>query len=82
MARIVWTDKRHGTVEGTVNKLALFTINLSTIRSGPQFLLDCRIPFRTADIDTTGDDCDALKENAERLLVAYVNALGAVFPDA
>ncbi|TMR11727.1 hypothetical protein ETD86_34730 [Nonomuraea turkmeniaca] len=82
MDRITWTDKGYATLEGSVNKLALFTINMSTIRSGPQYFLDAKIPFRSVDIEMAGDDDEALKESAERLLVAYVAALGAAFPNA
>ncbi|MDH2424793.1 hypothetical protein [Sphaerisporangium sp. TRM90804] len=82
MNRITWTKDRHNTRRGCVGKLELFTIDPSTTRSGPKYFLRSRMEFLTVDIDMSGDDDEVLKDNAERLLVAYVNALGAVFPEA
>ncbi len=82
MDRITWTIDRHRTMRGSVGGLELFTISPTTIRSGPKYFLRTRLEFYTVDVDMHGDDPDALKDSAERLLVAYVSALGAAFPDA
>ncbi len=82
MNRITWTTDRYYTMRGTVGELDLFTIDMTTIRSGPQYFLRTRLEFEVAGMDMHGDDPEALKDAAERLLAAYVAALGAAFPDA
>ncbi len=81
MNRIVWTADEHGVWVGVVGEMKLFTIIQSDSPHLPKFWLNSKIDFRIPNMRMGGDTFDVVKDTAERLVAAYVAALGAVFPD-
>jgi hypothetical protein len=79
MKRITWDETRYGTRHGTIHRRPLFTISRTTRRDDPApWKLVTTLPFRLAlrDFNTT-DDAEAF---AERVLTAFVGAIGAQWP--
>lgn len=65
---------------GTVGGRRLFAIQQSVTR-GVGWQLRTMLPFGLVPEKATGEDSDAIKAYAERVLVRFVKSLGASFGD-
>lgn len=79
--RIAWTRNtglgRSGW-DGTVGGRRLFTIERSLIR-GEEWILRTRLPFNLVPERSSGQDSDEVKAYAERVLLRFVETIGATF---
>lgn len=79
--RITWTPNtgigRSGW-DGTVGPRRLFTIEMSVVR-GEGWILRTRLPFNLVPELSSGPDADAVKAYAERVLLRFVETIGATF---
>jgi hypothetical protein len=79
--RITWTRNtgvgRTGW-DGTVGGRRLFTLDMSVTR-GEGWILRTRLPFNLVPERSSGPDSDEVKAYAERVLLRFVETLGAAF---
>lgn len=79
MSRITWKSGQYSSTNGSVGRLALFTISYKTRREDPNYTLSTILEgFKSRE--WKNDDEGALKAKAEQVLEAFVAELGAVFP--
>lgn len=77
---LTWEDGPHASFRGTAGGIELFSIHMSSRRTGPRWLLRCELPGLTYIPPERGasDDKNKLKDRAESMLAGWLGRVGAV----
>lgn len=81
-SRITWKTSLYGSENGYVNGLRCFVVSYGTTRQEAMYVLHTDLPIKTSPVlgQVHKSDKDA-KQAAEALLVAFVEKIGAAFPE-